>query len=130
MDVVFNFAQTQFSDDNWLKRAKQAGYRILFYGDDTWFSMFTKDLFLDRSEGTSSFFVKDYTQVDSNITRHLNAEFSSEYSNSWDIMLLHYLGLDHIGHSLGGKHLEVHLKLREMDAVIEGIWSNFVKEIN
>lgn len=81
---------------------------------------------MDRSEGTSSFFVKDYTQVDTNVTRYLEREFSTNYSHSWDILLLHYLGLDHIGHSLGGKHPEIHVKLREMDSVIDGIWRNFV----
>lgn len=27
MDVVFNLAQTRFKEDNWLIRAKDAGYR-------------------------------------------------------------------------------------------------------
>ncbi|KAI6184286.1 GPI ethanolamine phosphate transferase 2 [Aphelenchoides bicaudatus] len=123
MDVVFNLAQTRFSEDNWIMSAKDAGNKILFYGDDTWFSMFTEEPFLSRSEGTSSFFVKDYAEVDTNVTRHLNGEFSKK--SSWDIMILHYLGLDHIGHSLGGKSPKVHDKLKEMDSVIHGIWKNF-----
>ena len=72
-------------------------FSVLFYGDDTWLSMFSAEKhFLERSEGTSSFYVKDYTSVDTNITRHLAEEFGAAYG-SWDILLLHYHGLDHIG---------------------------------
>ena len=100
--------------------------------------------FLERSEGTSSFYVKDYTSVDTNITRHLAEEFGAAYG-SWDILLLHYLGLDHIGmvvesqasqlltylgHSLGGRDPEIHVKLREMDNTIEGIVKNIVSAIS
>lgn len=38
------------------------------YGDDTWERLFP-DMFV-RYEGTSSFFVADYTEVDNNVTRH------------------------------------------------------------
>jgi ethanolamine phosphate transferase 2 subunit G len=42
--------------------------------------------------------IKDYTEVDNNVTRHLATEMSSE---EWDVLILHYLGLDHIGHLEG-----------------------------
>lgn len=38
------------------------------YGDDTWLKLFP-DFFV-RAEGTTSFFVADYTEVDNNVTRH------------------------------------------------------------
>ncbi|KAI6242921.1 GPI ethanolamine phosphate transferase 2 [Aphelenchoides fujianensis] len=85
--------------------------------------MFPEGIFMPRSEGTSSFFVKDYTEVDTNITRHLPSELSNG-KKDWDILLLHYLGLDHIGHSLGGRDPQLHVKLGEMDGVIDGIWRN------
>ena len=74
-------------------------FRIVFYGDDTWLAMFPKTIFESRSEGVSSFFVSDYTEVDNNVTRHLNRELSKEGLATWDIMILHYLGLDHVGRS-------------------------------
>jgi ethanolamine phosphate transferase 2 subunit G len=36
--------------------------------------------------------------VDNNVTRHLDDELANK---DWDVLILHYLGLDHIGH-LGG----------------------------
>ena len=36
--------------------------------------------------------------MDNNVTRHLDDEL---HRKDWDVLILHYLGLDHIGH-LGG----------------------------
>lgn len=84
--------------------------------------MFPEGVF-ERSEGVASFWVNDYTEVDANVSRHLSQELSIESlrDNKWDILILHYLGLDHIGHSLGGKHPQLEIKLKEMDQVIYDI---------
>ena len=42
--------------------------------------------------------VQDFTEVDNNVTRHLSNETQQ---NDWNGMVLHYLGLDHIGHKSG-----------------------------
>jgi ethanolaminephosphotransferase len=36
--------------------------------------------------------------VDNNVTRHIDNELMRD---DWDAMVLHYLGLDHIGHKSG-----------------------------
>jgi ethanolamine phosphate transferase 2 subunit G len=38
--------------------------------------------------------------VDNNVTRHIDDELQQK---DWDGMILHYLGLDHIGHKSGPK---------------------------
>lgn len=48
-------------EDNLLWQAKNSGKRIIFYGDDTWVRLFPKH-FLEY-DGTTSFFVSDYTEV-------------------------------------------------------------------
>ncbi|CAD5212165.1 unnamed protein product [Bursaphelenchus okinawaensis] len=118
LDVIFNYATLEFAEDNWVKRGKDSGYRTVFYGDDTWLKMFPN--VFERSEGTVSFYVTDYTEVDNNVTRHLDYELNN--LDKWDILVLHYLGLDHIGHSLGGRADKVKEKLREMDGVVERIY--------
>lgn len=40
----------------------------------------------------------------------------------WDVLILHYLGLDHIGHSLGPSSSLVGPKLEEMGRVIERVY--------
>lgn len=49
------------------------------------------------------------------MTRHLDSELQQ---SDWDLMVLHYLGLDHIGHIEGPKSLLVGPKLKEMDNII------------
>jgi len=63
IDVLMNFDTTDFQADNLLHQAMQSGMKSVFYGDDTWLKLFP-ELFL-RSEGTTSFFVSDYTEVSS-----------------------------------------------------------------
>ena len=122
LDVILNFVESDKSSslvhqDNWLSQlnAKHKG-RVEMYGDDTWLKLFP-DLF-SRAEGTSSFFVsvsyslvsvclysktkmqtnQDFTEVDNNVTRHVPQELMED---DWNGMILHYLGLDHIGHKSG-----------------------------
>jgi ethanolaminephosphotransferase len=46
------------------------------------------------------FCCKDTVEVDNNVTRNLWPELTKF---DWDVMILHYLGLDHAGH-LRGSH--------------------------
>lgn len=53
-------------EDNLIWQAKTAGKRIVFYGDDTWVRLFPKHFM--EYDGTTSFFVSDYTEVRMNQT--------------------------------------------------------------
>lgn len=41
-------------------------------------------------------------EVDNNVTRHIETELINE---DWDALILHYLGLDHVGHKAGPQRL-------------------------
>lgn len=105
IDVLKNFNTAQLQEENIIERFHSAGYRLHFYGDDTWLKLFPKDF--ELSDGISGFFAKDTVQVDQNVTRHLHEDLDPrmrhEKSQLWDVLILHYLGLDHVGH-LRGKH--------------------------
>lgn len=105
VDVLVNLGASAISEDNWIHQLKKNGKKIVFYGDDTWIRLFP-DSFM-RFEGTTSFFVtvclicvpttqilQDTQSVDSNVTRNVLQELEN---SDWDVMILHYLGLDHIG---------------------------------
>uniref|UniRef100_A0A7E4W506 GPI ethanolamine phosphate transferase 2 n=1 Tax=Panagrellus redivivus TaxID=6233 RepID=A0A7E4W506_PANRE len=126
LDVVTNLASTRLAEDNWLSQAAKQEKRTIFFGDDTWMKLFPAEskVLLPESEGTVSFFVTDYTEVDDNVTRHLPRWTSTSRDWDWDIMVLHYLGLDHIGHSVGDKSPKIDVKLKEMDGIIEKIYKN------
>lgn len=123
LDVILNFAESDTSSslatqDTWLAqmKAKKAG-KLIMYGDDTWLKLFP-DTF-DRSDGTSSFFVSDFTEVDNNVTRHVPDELKND---DWNTMVLHYLGLDHIGHKTGPRGPNMIPKQREMDGIVRQIY--------
>ncbi|EPZ31600.1 Alkaline-phosphatase-like domain-containing protein [Rozella allomycis CSF55] len=124
LDLVKNFDAYKMTFDNWLHQFKQANKSIVFYGDDTWIKMFG-DGFFKRSEGTTSFFVQDTVEVDKNVTRHLDIELKNK---DWDVMILHYLGLDHICHSEGIHSAKMIPKHQEMDKIIERIYGDLQDE--
>merc|ERR1711956_161415 len=117
IDVVLNFGSSKFEGDNLIEQWKMANRNLTMFGDDTWLKLFP-DHFL-RSDGTNSFFVSDFTEVDLNVTRHLDQELRSNFD--WDVSVLHYLGLDHIGHMIGPDGSAVGPKLVEMDQVTQFI---------
>ncbi|PHH62423.1 hypothetical protein CDD81_7142 [Ophiocordyceps australis] len=123
VDLILNIDEADTSSslasqDTWLAQLKisEKG-KLLMYGDDTWLKLFP-DTF-DRHDGTTSFFVSDFTQVDKNVTRHVAPELEN---SDWSLMVLHYLGLDHIGHKAGPKSFHMVPKQREMDNVVERIY--------
>lgn len=87
MDIVMNLANAQSLKDSLIHSAQQQQKKIVFYGDNTWLKLFPNQFF--RYEGTNSFFVKDFKEVDDNVTRNLNLELQKD---DWDILILHYLG--------------------------------------
>ncbi|XP_072475823.1 GPI ethanolamine phosphate transferase 2 isoform X2 [Notamacropus eugenii] len=116
IDAVMNFNSPVLLEDNLIGQAKAAGKRIIFYGDDTWIKLFPKHFI--EYDGTTSFFVSDFREVDDNVTRHLENVLKRE---DWDMLILHYLGLDHIGHITGPHSPMIGPKLKEMDYILKKI---------
>ena len=113
--MILNFGSTELTEDSIIDQWHIQNRTIIMFGDDTWIKLFPHQF--KRSDGTSSFFVADFTevkrviertfienykcfehQVDDNVTRHLAGEMPK---NDWDVCILHYLGLEHIGHLAG-----------------------------
>ncbi|XP_022739240.1 GPI ethanolamine phosphate transferase 2 isoform X2 [Durio zibethinus] len=65
--------------------------------------------------------VKDTVQVDQNVSRHLGDELSRD---DWNLLILHYLGLDHVGHIGGRSSVLMVPKLKEMDDMVKLIHSS------
>ncbi|CAL4124474.1 unnamed protein product, partial [Meganyctiphanes norvegica] len=116
MDVIVNFGAQEMKEDNLIERWATQGKRMQFYGDETWLKLFPTPF--TKYDPVTSFFVADYTEVDKNVTRHLSSVLES---GDWDVLILHYLGLDHIGHLAGPQSPLILPKLIEMDTVIRDI---------
>ncbi|GFF97097.1 putative transferase [Aspergillus lentulus] len=123
LDVILNIAESDTSStlayqDTWLAQIKAQGGQLVMYGDDTWIKLFPG--IFDRSDGTTSFFVSDFTEVDHNVTRHVPRELSER---DWSAFIMHFLGLDHIGHKAGPKSRHMMTKQREMDSIVALIYA-------
>ncbi|XP_036272924.1 GPI ethanolamine phosphate transferase 2 isoform X2 [Pipistrellus kuhlii] len=123
VDVVRNLNSPALLEDNVVTRATAAGKRVIFYGDETWVKLFPKHFV--EYDGTTSFFVSDYTEVDDNVTRHLDKVLKR---GDWDVLILHYLGLDHIGHISGPSSPLIGRKLSEMDSILMRIHTSLQSE--
>jgi ethanolamine phosphate transferase 2 subunit G len=123
VDLVLNFAEsdttsTLATQDSWLAQIRSKGSgKLVHYGDDTWLRLFPG--FFDSADGTTSFFVSDFTEVDNNVTRHITDELRQD---DWSVMTLHYLGLDHIGHKTGPRGPNMPAKQAEMDGIVKEIY--------
>ena len=122
IDILKNFNSAALVEDtNLVSLLAASGKRIVFYGDDTWLKLFPKTF--KRSDGTSGFYTRDTVEVDYNVTRHLSEELDptmqNEKSSDWDALVLHYLGLDHVGHLRGPRSTLMQEKLQEMDHVVQ-----------
>ncbi|CAN6674864.1 GPI ethanolamine phosphate transferase 2 [Trichomonascus vanleenenianus] len=121
LDAILNIAEEDTSStladqDSWLQQLKRQNKRIHMFGDDTWIKLFPG--VFEKTDGTASFFVSDFTEVDNNVTRHIDEELSSQ---EWDVLILHYLGLDHIGHKGGPESPFMPVKQKEMDSIFQKI---------
>ncbi|KAI5633562.1 type I phosphodiesterase / nucleotide pyrophosphatase domain-containing protein [Phthorimaea operculella] len=126
-DVALNFGAPAVRGDSVLRAAASRGKRSVLYGDDTWLRLFPG--LWAESDGTTSFYVTDYTEVDNNVTRHLNTILAPDEKQrpKFDFLVLHYLGLDHIGHLEGARSPKIKPKLLEMDEVVKKIYAAMQK---
>ncbi|GFU16276.1 GPI ethanolamine phosphate transferase 3 [Trichonephila clavipes] len=113
IDVSLNFASSEITEDNLIRQMNAFNKRIVFMGDDTWESLFPNTF--HRSFPFPSFNVKDLDTVDSGIEQHLFVEMEK---NDSDVIIAHFLGVDHCGHRYGPRHPEMTRKLKQMNKVI------------
>ncbi|CAI4043696.1 mannose-ethanolamine phosphotransferase LAS21 SKDI_10G1520 [Saccharomyces kudriavzevii IFO 1802] len=133
IDLLLNVAQDIDSNDlsehdSWLQQFIQHNNTIRFMGDDTWLKLFPHEWF-DFADPTHSFFVSDFTQVDNNVTRNLQKKLFQEWAQ-WDVAILHYLGLDHIGHRDGPHSKFMGTKHQEMDSILKSIYDQVLEHEN
>lgn len=111
---MLNLGSSELKMDSLLHQTYDNGGKIVFCGDNTWIKMFP-EMFYRKLENHDSFYVNDFHEGDKNITQKLSLELKRD---DWELLILHFLGLDHIGHVEGPFSDKIGPKLREMDTVI------------
>ncbi len=122
IDIKDDVASSAITEDNLLQQLINKKMDMVFMGDDTWVSLFPNAF--KRSFPYPSFNVKDLHTVDLGVIDHLFPELRNK---DWDVLVGHFLGVDHVGHRYGPDHIEMGLKLTQMDHVIEDVINEIEK---
>lgn len=98
--------------------------RVLFIGDNTWTRLFPDpEYFHPKSAAVRSFLVTDTVTVDTDVTERLDMAFSDD---DWKVLILHYLGIDHVGH-VGGVNCPLMMpKFEETDANLKRVYESIL----
>ncbi|KAI1393926.1 uncharacterized protein F4822DRAFT_30140 [Hypoxylon trugodes] len=126
IDIGSSFAGTAIEEDNLLMQWKDQGKRIVHLGDDTWTALFPDYFEPNISRAYDSFNVWDLHTVDNGVLDHIFPLLKSEQKQKWDVLIGHFLGVDHAGHRYGPNHAAMTAKLQQMDLFIRDL----VKEID
>ncbi len=89
-------------------------------GDDTWTTVFPDSFELNITFPYDSFNVEDLHTVDEGVIEHL-FPLLQDKNASWDVIIGHFLGVDHVGHRLGPDHPTMKAKLAQMDVVMRRV---------
>ncbi|KAF7794894.1 hypothetical protein EIP86_006037 [Pleurotus ostreatoroseus] len=98
----------------------RASYLIAFFGDDTWISMFPGAFNHNLTHSFDSFNVEDFDTVDNGIIDRV-LPLLREKEPSWDVIISHFLGVDHVGHRVGPAHPAMKTKLQHMDNMLRDV---------
>ncbi|KAK7067880.1 hypothetical protein SK128_027756 [Halocaridina rubra] len=116
IDAGNNFASEEISEDNLIDQLVKCGKKVTIMGDDTWDGLFPRRF--HRSFLYPSFNVMDLHTVDNGIISHLDEEMRRD---DWDVIVAHFLGVDHCGHRYGPNHPEMEAKLKQMSDLVGNV---------
>ncbi|GAB9467971.1 Gpi ethanolamine phosphate transferase 3 [Globisporangium polare] len=114
LDIKDNMASTEIAEDNLVRQMREQQRKIVFMGDDTWDGLYAQHF--TRKYSYDSFNVKDLDTVDNGVVRHLFPELKQK---DWGLLIAHFLGVDHVGHTHGPSSPFMTKKLHEMNSVME-----------
>ncbi|KAG2713259.1 hypothetical protein I3760_04G168800 [Carya illinoinensis] len=116
IDVGNSFGAPAIVEDNFIHQLVQNGKRVVMMGDDTWTQLFPNHF--KKSYPYPSFNVKDLHTVDNGCIDHL---LPTLYQKDWDVLIAHFLGVDHAGHIFGVDSGPMIEKLEQYNLVLEKV---------
>lgn len=118
IDAGSNFAGTAIDEDNMVEQLFKAGKKVVHLGDDTWHSLFPGYFEPNLTKAYDSFNVWDLHTLDNGVNEHIFPLLEPSMNDRWDVIIGHYLGVDHAGHRYGPDHPAMTDKLKQMDGVL------------
>lgn len=133
-DISGNFGGAKVPEDTWVKQLLNAtnyrsrglnfGAKVGFVGDDTWEDLFPN--YFTESYPYPSFNTRDLDTVDNGCFRRLpgllqKLRTSDEAETELEVVIVHFLGVDHVGHTYGPHNQHMDAKLRQMDSALQSV---------
>jgi phosphatidylinositol glycan class O len=133
-DISGNFGGAKVPEDTWVKqllqltnyksRGLQSKAKVGFVGDDTWEDLFTN--YFTESYPYPSFNTRDLDTVDNGCLRRIptlieKLRTSGESESEMEVVIVHFLGVDHVGHTYGPHNQHMDEKLRQMDNALSTV---------
>ncbi|KAK4686061.1 GPI ethanolamine phosphate transferase 3 subunit O, partial [Tremellales sp. Uapishka_1] len=119
IDIGSNFASTAIEEDSIISQLVAANKTLGFMGDDTWSNLFPGAFALNHPY--DSFNVEDLHSVDEGVIEHLIPYLQSSNQSRWDVLIGHFLGVDHVGHRVGPYRETMRTKLQQMNNVLKQV---------
>ncbi|KAI3795243.1 hypothetical protein L1987_37892 [Smallanthus sonchifolius] len=115
IDIGNSFGAPAIVEDNLIHQLVQNGKRVVMMGD-TWTQLFPHHF--NKSYPYPSFNVKDLDTVDNGCISHL---IPTLYDDDWDVLIAHFLGVDHAGHIFGVDSVQMIDKLQQYNEQLEKV---------
>ncbi|KAI0048438.1 hypothetical protein FA95DRAFT_1557935 [Auriscalpium vulgare] len=122
VDAGHNFGGSSIMEDSIVQQLRAANKSIAFMGDDTWMTVFPDSFGPNITHPFDSFNVEDLHTVDNGVIYNLLPLLSdSPHAKSWDFLIGHFLGVDHVGHRVGPDHPSMKAKQEQMNDVFQRV---------
>ncbi|KAJ3128944.1 mannose-ethanolamine phosphotransferase gpi13 [Nowakowskiella sp. JEL0407] len=120
VDAGSNFGGAVITEDNLLYQLSYLNRRIVFMGDDTWDAVFPNAL--NESYPFPSLDVFDLHTVDNGVLEYLLPSIRDPDVKRWDLLIAHFLGVDHCGHRWNPDNPAMAEKLLQMNGVLSDVF--------
>ena len=129
-----NMGGASLDEDSWLRLLRTTPWadrgltqpsQTAFVGDDTWVDLFPQDF--TTALPYPSFNTRDLDTVDNGCLQHIPElmshlrGISTNATLAYEMLIVHFLGVDHVGHTYGPHNIHMDAKLRQMDTALAEI---------
>jgi GPI ethanolamine phosphate transferase 3 subunit O len=125
-DISGNFGGASIEEDTWVNQLSRLSAstrgllrrkRLAFVGDDTWIDLFPTQF--DDAHPFPSFNTRDLDSVDNGCLAHLPRLLGDLQKKEVELIVAHFLGVDHVGHTYGPHNQYMDKKLKQMDTILD-----------
>ncbi|KAK6201069.1 uncharacterized protein RJT21DRAFT_120041 [Scheffersomyces amazonensis] len=118
IDAGSNFDGDHIDEDNWILQLHKQNKSIACMGDDTWQALFNNYINPQLNFPFDSLNVWDLHTVDNGVIKHIFPLLDKQERSKWDVLIGHFLGVDHAGHRYGPNHYAMKEKLNQMNEIL------------